>query len=170
MRWRCGHHDDDKHEGVVRGRAVDGARRTAGKRNWHPIVDDDVFACLHADRVLRTAGYQAVVASGGAEALQKATAMARVDLLVTDLMMPGLNGDELARSLRQRDAELKVLYVTSFSDRPFAARIALRRGDAFIEKPYSAAAFEQAFSMVACGRIGRRAPRPACAAVPALWT
>jgi two-component system cell cycle sensor histidine kinase/response regulator CckA len=133
------------------------------------IVDDDASASLYADRVLRGAGYQAVVASGGAEAIQKAAAMARVDLLVTDLMMRGMNGDELARSLRQRDAQMKVLYVTSFSDRTLAARIALRRDDAVIEKPYSATAFERAFSKVAYGRTGRSARPPAYAAVPALW-
>jgi two-component system cell cycle sensor histidine kinase/response regulator CckA len=133
------------------------------------IVDDDVSSCLHADRVSRAAGYQVVVASGGGEAIRKAAAMPRVDVLVTDLMMAGMNGDELARSLRQRHPELKVLYVTSFSDRPFAARVALRRGDAFIEKPYTAAAFEAAFSQAASGRTGQPARRLACAAVPALW-
>lgn len=133
------------------------------------VVDDEMSMCLYADRILRRKGYQAVVASSGAEAVQKARAMSQVDVLVTDLMMPGMNGDELARYLRQRDADLKVLYVTGFADRLFAERVQLRDGDAFLEKPYSIAGLEQAFSLLAYGRVGGIPRVSACTAAPALW-
>jgi CheY-like chemotaxis protein len=133
------------------------------------IVDDLASACLYADRVLRLAGYRAVVASSGPEAIQKAAAMPRVDVLVTDLSMPGMNGDELARSLRQRNEGLKVLYVTGFGGRLLDESDALRNGDAFLEKPYSMGALEHAFSIVAYGDLGRFGRAPACAAAPALW-
>jgi CheY-like chemotaxis protein len=133
------------------------------------VVDDEVSMCLYADRILRRAGYQGVVASSGPEAVQKAEAMNQVDVLVTDLMMPGMNGDELARHLRQRDPELKVLYVTGFADRLFAERVQLRDGDAFLEKPYSVAALEQAFSLLAYGRLSGIPRASARAATPALW-
>jgi len=133
------------------------------------VVDDQLAACLYADRVLRLAGYQPVIASSGAEAVRKASAMPGVDVLVTDLMMPEMDGQQLAEILRRRDPELRVLYVTGFSDRLFAERAALCTGDAFLEKPYSVAALEQAFSMLAYGRLGRPERVPVCAAAPALW-
>jgi two-component system cell cycle sensor histidine kinase/response regulator CckA len=128
------------------------------------IVDDEIPMCLYAERVLRRAGYQPVLASSGVEALQKATSMARLDLLVTDLMMPAMNGDRLARTLRQRHVGLKVLYVTGFSDRLFAEKVSLWEGDAFLEKPYSSTALEQALSLLAYGHLVPPAPT-----TPALW-
>jgi CheY-like chemotaxis protein len=134
------------------------------------IVDDEVSACLYADHVLRRAGYLPVTASSGVEAVRKAGAMARVDVLVTNLMMPGMNGDEIAGVLRQRDADVKVLYVAGFSDRLAAEKVALRDGGAFLEKPYSMAGLEQALSLLAYGRLDRPARETAApASAPALW-
>jgi CheY-like chemotaxis protein len=134
------------------------------------IVDDEVSACLYADHVLRRAGYLPVTASSGAEAVRKAGAMARVDVLVTNLMMPGMNGDEIAGVLRQRDADVKVLYVAGFSDRLAAEKDALRDGGPFLEKPYSMSGHEQALSLLAYGRLDRPARETAApASAPALW-
>jgi CheY-like chemotaxis protein len=134
------------------------------------IVDDEVSACSYAEHVLRRAGYQPVTASSGPEAVQKAGAMARLDVLVTNLMMPGMNGDELAGALRRRDVNLKVLYVAGFSDRLFAEKIALRDGGAFLERPYSMAGLEQALALLAYGRLDRPARETAASATaPALW-
>jgi two-component system cell cycle sensor histidine kinase/response regulator CckA len=133
------------------------------------VVDDQVSACLFADRVLRLSGYRAVVASSGREAVRKAKAMPRVDVLVTDLIMPGMDGAELAQMLRVRDEELKVLYVTGLSGRLFAQRVALRDGDALLEKPYTIAALEHAFSILTDGELGRPGRPPNRCAAPALW-
>jgi CheY-like chemotaxis protein len=134
------------------------------------IVDDEGSACLYADDVLRRAGYQPVTASSGPEAVRKAGTMARLDVLVTDLMMPGMNGDDLARTLRQRHADLKVLYVAGFGDRLAAEKVALRDGGAFLEKPYSIAGLEQALSLLAYGRLDRPPRETAVpATAPALW-
>lgn len=134
------------------------------------VVDDHVSACLYADRVLRLSGYRAVVASSGGEAVKKAAAMPRVDVLVTDLIMPGMDGDELARLLRLRDEQMKVLYVTGLGSRLFAQRVALREGDALLEKPFTVAALEHAFSMLTYGEPSRLREVPGQGAAPALWT
>jgi two-component system, cell cycle sensor histidine kinase and response regulator CckA len=133
------------------------------------VVDDQASACLFADRVLRLSGYRAVVASSGREAVRKAKAMPRVDVLVTDLIMPGMDGAELALTLRRRDEDMKVLYMTGLSQRLFGQRVALREGDALLEKPYTVAALEHAFSMLTYGEFGRPKPIPNHAAAPALW-
>ena len=56
----------------------------------------------------------------------------KLDLLLTDLLMPSMNGDELARRLRSKEPDLKVLYLTGFSDRLFAERTVLWQDEAFL--------------------------------------
>jgi CheY-like chemotaxis protein len=95
--------------------------------------------------------------------------MPRVDVLVTDLIMPGMNGDELAGTLRRRDPELRVLYVSALSGGRFAERVALRHGDALLEKPYSVNDLEQAFSTLTYGELGRPGRMPVHSVTPAVW-
>jgi hypothetical protein len=87
------------------------------------FVDDEESIRRFAERTLRGAGYEVVLASDGPEALRIVDAQAvRFDLFVSDLTMPQIRGDELARQLRQRDPDAKVLYLTGYSDRLFAER------------------------------------------------
>jgi FixJ family two-component response regulator len=74
-----------------------------------------------------------------------------LDLLVTDLVMPDMDGDELARRLCQRLPDLKVLYLTGFSDRLFAERHTLRSNEAFVEKPVTATGLLEAVSLLLFG-------------------
>jgi len=128
------------------------------------VVDDESSILRYAEIVLRKAGYRPVLASSGAEALRLAATMERLDLLVTDLLMPEMNGDELARQLRQRDPDLKVLYQTGFSDRLFAEKAALWAGEAFVEKPYSTNALKQAVSLLLFDCLQRPDMPEPCAA------
>jgi two-component system cell cycle sensor histidine kinase/response regulator CckA len=135
------------------------------------IVDDETSVCLYVERVLRRFGYQPVLASCGDEALQKAAVMGHLDVLVTDLMMPAMNGDELARQLRMRHPDLKVLYLTGFSDRLFAEKVTLWDGEAFLDKPCSITGLGEAVSLLAYGRLGQPAPSEVeSQSVPAVWT
>jgi CheY-like chemotaxis protein len=61
------------------------------------IVDDEDPVRRFVERVLREAGYKTATAGDGTEALKVAGTLARLDLLVTDMMMPEMTGDELAR-------------------------------------------------------------------------
>lgn len=117
------------------------------------VVDDEEAVRRYADRMLRAAGYQPVLAANGFEALRLAASMGGVDALVTDLMMPEMNGDELARRLRQEMSELKVLYMSGFCDRIVDHEARLAGRDAFLEKPYSIKALEQAVSMLVYGDL-----------------
>src|SRR6185503_7579946 len=89
------------------------------------ITDDEGGIRRFVERSLRTAGYLPTVAPSGAEALVAAASMPRIDLLIVDMMMPGMNGDEVARRLRAEHPDLKVLYLTGFSDRLFAEKATL---------------------------------------------
>src|SRR4051812_37310127 len=83
------------------------------------VVDDEEPVRLFVQRVLSDAGHQTALAVDGDDALAVAGQQGPFDLLVTDLHMPNLRGDELARRLRQSDPRMKVLYLTGFSDQLF---------------------------------------------------
>src|SRR5689334_10469355 len=78
------------------------------------LVEDEENVQLFIARVLMSAGYDVTVASNGDEALAATTD--RLDLLVADLRLPGLSGDQVAERLRQRNPALKVLYLTGWVD------------------------------------------------------
>ena len=116
------------------------------------IVDDEEPVRMFVDRVLRDAGYQTALAGSGVEALQAAST-ASFDLLVTDVMMPEMNGDELARRMRLNDPTLKILYLTGFADQLFKDKITLWEGEAFLDKPCSVKGLQQAVSLLANGTL-----------------
>jgi two-component system, cell cycle sensor histidine kinase and response regulator CckA len=100
------------------------------------VVDDEESIRRFAERTLRGAGYDVVLASDGPEALNIADAQTvPFDVFVIDVLMPQMRGDELARQLRLRDPDAKVLYFTGYSDRLFQEKSTLWENEAFIEKP-----------------------------------
>jgi len=117
------------------------------------VVDDDEGVRRYADRVLRAAGYRPVLAANGFEALDLAASMGGVDALVTDLVMPEMDGAELARLLRREMGELKVLYMSGFCDRIVDNEAGPSGRDAFLEKPFTIKALEQAVSMLVYGEF-----------------
>ena len=130
------------------------------------IVDDEEPVRRFVDRVLRGAGYQIALAADGPEALEAASKLGDFDLLVTDLMMPQMNGDELARRLRRSHPELKVLYLTGFSNELFTEKVTLWDDEAFLEKPPSVLALQQAVSLLLFGHIQVPAQANARSPVP----
>ena len=115
------------------------------------IVDDEDAVRRLADRFLRGAGYQTIVADEGTRALEVAATNAPLDLLVTDVMMPGMTGDELARRLRHRLPALRVLYLTGYVDMLFASRPVLWEDEMFLEKPFTQAGLREAVSLALFG-------------------
>jgi CheY-like chemotaxis protein len=118
------------------------------------IVDDEEPVRKFVDRVLREAGYKTALASDGPDAIEVAKGMESLDILVTDVMMPQMTGDELARRLRQTEQRgLKVLYLTGFSDRLFKEKVTLWEDEAFLDKPCGVKGLLQAVSLLLFGRF-----------------
>lgn len=117
------------------------------------VVDDEEPVRRFVERVLQSGGYRTVGASDGANALEVAAKLGTFDILVTDVMMPLMSGDELARRLRQNEAKLKVLYLTGFSDRLFKEKVTLWADEAFLDKPCSMKALLEAVSLLLNGRV-----------------
>jgi two-component system cell cycle sensor histidine kinase/response regulator CckA len=117
------------------------------------IVDDEELVVKFVERVLREAGYQTATAPDGPEALEEAAKLETFDMVVTDLMMPKMTGDELARRLRLASPGVKVLYLTGFSDRLFKEKVTLWADEAFLEKPCSVKGLLQAVSLLLFGHF-----------------
>ena len=117
------------------------------------VVDDEDLVRKFVDRVLREAGYQTATASDGPEALDVAATLETFDILVTDVMMPQMTGDELARRIRVATPGIKVLYLTGFSDRLFKEKVTLWADEAFLDKPCSVKGLLQAVSLLLLGRF-----------------
>lgn len=114
-------------------------------------VDDDAGIREFVRRVLHAGGYDVADAANGTDALRVLDEPQRFDGCVLDLMMPGMRGDDLAREVRRRDLNAKVLYFTGFSDDLFKHKTALWQGEAFLDKPVTADALLQALSLLLYG-------------------
>src|SRR5438309_10268278 len=96
------------------------------------VVDDEEPIRRAARRLLELDGYVVLDAENGAKAVQLlADPTVVVDLLMADLEMPELTGEEMARQLRASRRDLKVLYVSGHIDRLFTDRPVLWEGEAF---------------------------------------
>ena len=115
------------------------------------VVDDEEPVRKFVNRVLQEAGYKTEVAADGPEALEIAAKLGKVDILVTDVMMPQMAGDELARRLRQIQPSVKVLYLTGFSDSLFKEKVTLWEEEAYLDKPCSIKSLLQAVSLLLFG-------------------
>ncbi|MBI3402675.1 MAG: response regulator [Acidobacteria bacterium] len=124
---------------------------------WALVVDDEESVRRFVERALREAGYQTAVASDGPEAIEVASTLKGVNILVTDVVMPKMTGDELARRLRQAESGLKVLYLTGFSDRLFKEKVTLWQDEAFLDKPCSVKGLLEAVSLLLFGHLGPEA-------------
>lgn len=117
------------------------------------VVDDEEPVRKFVERVLRDVGYHISTAGDGPEAIEVASKMDRLDVLVTDVMMPQMSGDELARRIRQTRSDAKVLYLTGYADKLFKEKVTLWEDEAFLDKPCSVAGLRQAVSLLHFGKI-----------------
>jgi two-component system, cell cycle sensor histidine kinase and response regulator CckA len=101
------------------------------------VADDEPALRLAAERILRRAGYRVLAAAAGDEALAVAEADGgRVDVLVTDVVMPRVGGVELAARLGAREPGLRVVYMSGYPQSHLALAGALAGGHAFVDKPF----------------------------------
>ncbi|HZP47896.1 MAG TPA: response regulator [Vicinamibacterales bacterium] len=116
------------------------------------IVDDEPSILSFVQKAMRIAGHQTETASNAKAALAACDAKGLPDLLLTDYKMPEMDGDVLAAQLRQREPDLKVLYLTGYADQLFNQRGNLWRSEAFLEKPCTVQGLLEAVSMMLSGQ------------------
>ena len=105
------------------------------------LVEDDADVRVFISDVLDTHGYQVLQARDGVEALSVIEAHAgRVDLLLTDVIMPRMSGSEVAARLHVLRPSLKVLYISGYPGETMVRQGALAADLTFLQKPFSVAA------------------------------
>jgi CheY-like chemotaxis protein len=88
--------------------------------------------------VLEERGYKVLAAASGEEAIQLAAAyQGKIDLLLTDVIMPGMNGRVLAEHLTSKDRGIKTLYMSGYSDNFIAGHGVLEAGTHLLHKPFT---------------------------------
>jgi CheY-like chemotaxis protein len=101
------------------------------------VVEDDEKIRFLAVEALRDFGYTIIQASDAAQALAVLALQPRIDLLFTDIVMPDMNGRQLADKARETRPDLKVLYTTGFTRNAVVHNGVLDPGVALIAKPFT---------------------------------
>jgi len=100
------------------------------------IVEDEAVVRLLIVETLNDLGYQALETADSAAALRIVQSSQRVDLLVSDIGLPGLNGRQLADAARVKRPRLKVLFVTGYAENA-AGNSFLEPGMGMVAKPFT---------------------------------
>ncbi len=103
------------------------------------LVEDDRDVRELAHTILTQRGYQVLVASNSDEALAEAAGSATpIDLLLTDVIVPRMNGREIHRRVRNIHEAVRVLYMSGYTDNVIAHQGVLEPGIHFLQKPFTA--------------------------------
>ena len=121
------------------------------------VVDDEPSMRALERRVLEGLGYSVLEATNGADLVDLLAGGTHFDLLIADLNMPVVRGDDLARRIRRSRPDLRVLYVTGHTDWLMDGG-ALVQGEAMLAKPFSAEGLRDAVSLLLNGAPGPENP------------
>lgn len=103
------------------------------------VAEDEESVRNLTRRVLEEAGFRVLAAANGAQALEIArTCGEPVKLLLTDVVMPGMSGKELASRLSSSNADMKVLYMSGYTDNAIVHHGVLDPGTHVLAKPFAA--------------------------------
>jgi two-component system cell cycle sensor histidine kinase/response regulator CckA len=128
----------------------------AGRRPRILVVDDEPSVRQFVYRILQTEEVDLLEAGDGKEALAVVESQsAPIDLLLTDIDMPVMDGQQLASTLRSRFPKLKVLFFTGVSDRLFRQADLLPDDCAFEDKPITPRGLCQAVNLLLYGTLTR---------------
>jgi len=123
-------------------------------RRFVLVVDDEPPVLALTMAILAKDNYEILGAASGREALEQVQRLGRnPDLLVSDYMMPEMNGRELAARLLIRNPGIRVLFQTGYADRLFGERELLEEHTAFLEKPFSSRGLREAARLSLFGAI-----------------
>ena len=101
------------------------------------LVDDEETVRRFSSRDLQKHGFEVLSAGIGPEAIATADSCDRsIDLLLTDVMMPGMNGCDLAEVLLARRPSLRILFMSGYAEDVLASNVGLVPGAAFLGKPF----------------------------------
>jgi two-component system cell cycle sensor histidine kinase/response regulator CckA len=102
------------------------------------LVEDDEPVRIFGARALRNKGYKVIEARSGEAALDLIrNAAEMIDLLITDVVMPHMDGPGLVREVREINPEMKVIFISGYTEDAFRQRLDSDVGIEFLPKPFS---------------------------------
>nr|WP_269746313.1 PocR ligand-binding domain-containing protein [Desulfogranum japonicum] len=108
------------------------------------LVEDEPGVLRMTSTMLQQLGYTVLEASGPEQAVERVASYGgRIDLLVSDVVMPGMSGRDMTEMLLQSSPQLKVLFISGYSDEVVAPHGILEPGIHFMSKPFSRQSFSQ---------------------------
>ncbi|MEX2283772.1 MAG: PAS domain S-box protein [Gemmatimonadota bacterium] len=119
---------------------LEGTQRVPGGSETILIVEDAAHVRMAVKQILMRYGYTVLEAPDGQVALHYAARAVRVDLLLTDVVMPGVSGRVLAEQFTARRPGVKVLFMSGYTDDAVMRHGVLNRDTAYLQKPFSAEA------------------------------
>ena len=118
--------------GVTDGTDNLGAQRTI------LVVDDEPDMLRLVEAILLEQGYKVILAKGAENAIRAFERMPRrPDLILTDVVMPGMSGPALVDHLLGLDPQIRVLFMSGYDDRQIVQKYVVERGFALIPKPFT---------------------------------
>jgi two-component system cell cycle sensor histidine kinase/response regulator CckA len=129
-------------------------RRPAGRQPVVLLAEDNALVREAIRMLIEMQGCTVIEAADGNQAVAFGTAYAgRIDLFVSDAMMPGLNGPEVFKMLRRQRTDLPALFVSGYAvDRVFPNGT-LPPGAAYLHKPFSPSQFAEAFEQLVAQNV-----------------
>jgi two-component system, cell cycle sensor histidine kinase and response regulator CckA len=105
------------------------------------LTEDDEAVRGLAETILETYGYHVLVAASGSEAIEISKRAPEIALLITDVIMPGMSGRELASAMEKMAPHVRTLYLSGYAENAVVHHGVLDKGVAFLPKPFTPDAF-----------------------------
>jgi CheY-like chemotaxis protein len=112
-------------------------REITGKHETILFVEDDDMVRNMVTAVLDQYGYQVIEAENAAAAMNICEGRERIDLMITDVVMPGTSGPELVRQIGTMHPDMKVLYISGYTDDAIVHHGVLDENIPFLQKPFT---------------------------------
>jgi CheY-like chemotaxis protein len=108
------------------------------------VVDDEPEIRKLIAAIIGSLGYSVLTADSGEHALSLHENLTKIDLLIADVVAPGMSGPQLAERLSERQPDLKVLYISGYDQTHVVQAYVLDRGCHLLSKPFTAMQLVQA--------------------------
>jgi two-component system, cell cycle sensor histidine kinase and response regulator CckA len=119
----------------------DGERQPTQRPTTVLLVDDDEGIRHAMRRMLASAGYEVIEAANASEALVAIDTFSGISVLITDIVMPGMHGDDLALIVRHGRPHVGVLVISGYGDAQALDSRLEKRGCRFLAKPFAMQTF-----------------------------
>ncbi len=116
------------------------------------LVEDNADVRGMTEKILSSFGHDIVTAENGAQAIEYSKMHDDIDLVITDVIMPDMNGVALSRTLRSRKPSLRVLFMSGYTDDVIARQGMLDGGSSFITKPFTIRQLKEKVRQALAGR------------------